>query len=319
MLHDAVSLFSGCGGSDLGLREAGIETVWANDASESACELYESVTKTKKIILHSDIAEIERFPRSDLLVGCYPCQGYSQGGRRNDEDKINFLYRHFDRALRKIRPKAFIVENVDGMRFSHNEHLLRAQVTRFRLAGYSVAWRVLDAKEYGVPQDRKRLFIVGIRSSERKRFVFPTPTHGPGRGLDYETLRSRIWNLRDAPAGSFNDEPFHWYYLSRNRRREWHEQAPCIVAHWRHVALHPNSPPLRKVGEDEWIFEGDAENARRLSFLECAALQGFPDPSAFSVRTVKERFRAIGNAVPPPLFAAVAKKLIATLSKGAST
>lgn len=310
---DAVSLFSGCGGSDLGLREAGVQSVWANDASEAACELYEAVTGAKKTIQHADIAKIQKFPRAELLVGCYPCQGYSQGGRRNDEDKINYLYKHFDRALRKIRPRAFIVENVDGMRFSQNEHLLRAQLTRFRMAGYRASWQVLDAKNYGLAQDRKRLFIVGIRSSEGKRYIFPQATHGSGTGQAHQTLKSKIWHLRLAPIGSFNTEPFHWYYLSRNRRRTWDQQSPCIVAHWRHVGLHPDSPELRKLGTDRWEFAEEGA-ARRFSYLECAALQGFPDPGAFSVRTIEERFRAIGNAVPPPLFAAVARKLISTLS-----
>ncbi len=244
---DAVSLFSGCGGSDLGLREAGIRVVWANDANEAACELYEASTGTKRIIRHEDIAGIKDFPKAELLVGCYPCQGYSQGGRRNDEDAINYLYQHFDRALRKIRPLAFIVENVDGMRFSQNKHLLCAQLKRFRLAGYCVNWQVLDAKDFGLAQDRKRLFIVGIRSSEGKHFAFPQETHGPGRAMPYATLKDRIWGFRNAPPGSYNEEPFHWYYLSRNRRREWHQQSPCVVAHWRHVGLHPDSPPLRNL------------------------------------------------------------------------
>ncbi len=311
---DAVSLFSGCGGSDLGLREAGVRTVWANDASEAACELYESVTGTKKTIVHGDIAKIGKFPDSELLVGCYPCQGYSQGGRRNDEDKINILYQHFDRALRKIRPRAFIVENVDGMRFSQNQHFLRAQLTRFRLAGYRTCWKVLEAKSYGLAQDRKRLFIVGIQSSEGKSYSFPQATHGPQATKPFKTLRDTIWHLRQAPAGSYNNEPYHWYYLSRNRRREWEGQSPCVVAHWRHVGLHPDSTPLVKLGTDRWAFDGQG-SSRRFSYLECAALQGFPDPSNFSVRSVEERFRAIGNAVPPPLFAAVAKALLRQLSE----
>jgi DNA (cytosine-5)-methyltransferase 1 len=313
-LHDAVSLFSGCGGSDLGLREAGVRAVWANDASEAACELYEEITGAKKVIEHADIAGIDQFPKAELLVGCYPCQGYSQGGRRSEKDKINFLYQHFDRALRKIRPRAFIVENVDGMRFAQNAHLLRAQVTRFRMAGYRANWRVLDAKDYGLAQDRKRLFIVGIQSSERKRYVFPDPTHGPEAKQAHTTLKDKIWHLREAPRGSYNEEPFHWYYLSRNRRRSWQQQSPCVVAHWRHVGLHPDSPALRKVGTDHWEF-AEAGRARRFSYLECAALQGFPDPHAFRARTVEERFRAIGNAVPPPLFAAVAKALVTQLAE----
>lgn len=308
----AVSLFAGCGGSDLGLRQAGVESIWANEKNESACELYCRITGTN-VIHAGDIRSILKFPKADILVGCYPCQGYSQGGRRNDGDHINFLYREFDRALRSIRPRAFIVENVDGMRFAQNDHLLNNQITRFRLAGYRVAWGVLNAKDYGLAQDRRRLLIVGIQASERKYFRFPGPTHGNAPGLKpYSTLRDAIWHLRRAPANSYNDEPFHWYYLSRNRRRTWGQQAACVVAHWRHVGLHPDSTPLKKIGKDEWIFSRKC-TARRYSFLECAVLQGFPKPDDFDICSVPLRFRAIGNAVPPPMFAVVAQALVTQL------
>lgn len=312
-IFSAVSLFSGCGGSDLGLRSAGVHTVWANDWSESACELYEKVAGPG-VIHAGEVEGIQKFPKADLLVGCYPCQGYSQGGRRTHSDGINYLYRQFDRALRQIRPVAFIVENVDGMRFEQNRGLLAAQLVRFRAAGYRVTWAVLDAKDYGLAQSRKRLFIVGIRTSEGLRYSFPQPTHGADADCAYRTLRDTIWNLRAAPDGSYNNESFHWYYLSRNRRRAWTEQAPCIVAHWRHVGLHPDSPPLVRLGPDHWEFTS-SEAARRFSYLECAALQGFPDPGAFNVRSVEERFRAIGNAVPPPLFDVVASALVTRLEE----
>lgn len=307
----AISLFSGCGGSDQGLRTVGVETIWANDSCDAACELYDAVT-APGVIQPGKIEGITTFPHADIVVGCYPCQGYSQGGRRSDTDRINYLYQHFDRVLRQVRPLAFIVENVDGMRFGRNSRLLTNQLTRFRLAGYSVSWKVLDARDYGLAQQRRRLFIVGIRSTHRRTFLFPQPTHGTVEA-PRKTMRDLIWNLRKAPIGSYNTEPFHWYYLSRNRRHDWHEQAPCVVAHWRHVGLHPDSPPLVKVKTDQWRFSHRGP-ARRFSFLECAALQGFSSPTAFRVRSVEERFRAIGNAVPPPLFAAVAKPLIAQLT-----
>ena len=126
-------------------------------------------------------------------------------------------------------------------------------------------------------------------------------------------MKDTIWHLRNAPIGSYNSEPFHWYYLSRNRRHEWNDMSPCVVANWRHTALHPDSPQLVKVGPDEWRFSAPGP-ARRFSYLECAALQGFPEPGRFDVRKVEQRFQAIGNAVPPPLFAAVAGQLVATLS-----
>ena len=303
----AISLFAGCGGSDLGLRLAGVETIWANEVSEPACEIFGRITRLKT--MHpGDIRRFRRFPRADILAGCYPCQGYSPGGRREDSDGINYLYQEFDRVLRCVRPLAFVVENVDGMRFSQNHHLLVNQVTRFRLAGYRVRWKVLDAKDYGLAQDRKRLFVVGIRSSEGLAYAFPDSTHGIKR-KPHRTLRDVIWDMRKAPEGSYDPEPLHWYYLSRNRRRTWCRQAPCIVAHWRHVPLHPDSPPLKKVGPDHWEFTRSGR-ARRYSYLECAALQGFPDPEAFDVCSVRQRFRAIGNAVPPPLFGAVAQALV---------
>jgi DNA (cytosine-5)-methyltransferase 1 len=308
----ALSLFAGCGGSDIGLATAGVDVLWANEKYESACAFYRSVTGRENIA-QGDIASVKQFPRADLLVGCYPCQGYSQGGSRNPVARINYLYREFDRAVRKVKPAAFIVENVDGMRFSQNRALLDNQLVRFRLAGYSVAWQVLDAKDYGVAQTRRRLFIVGIRSCKRLRYDFPNPTHGPLGRQPCRTQKDAIWRLRHSLNGTYNDEPFHWYYLSRNRRREWNEPAATVVARDRHIALHPDSPPLEKIGNDAWRFVESDRRPRRLSYLECAALQGFPDPCAFNEQSLTLRYRAIGNAVPPPLFAVVTTQLLQIL------
>jgi DNA (cytosine-5)-methyltransferase 1 len=308
-----ISLFAGCGGSDLGMASSGIKVVWANEINEGACTLYENLTGSQ-VIECCDIRVIDKFPNADILCGCYPCQGYSQAGRRNESDNINLLYQQFDRALRLVRPLAFIVENVDGMRFSHNSHLLNAQLIRFRSAGYVVKWKVLDAKDHGLAQDRKRLFIVGIRTSKELAFSFPSATHGEGAGrIPYRTQKDVIWKYRNPPPDSYNEEKLHWYYLSRNRWRSWDQQARCVVAHWRHVGLHPDSPKLRRISTDEWIFESDGL-ARRLSYLECAALQGFPEPEKFTGVSVRRRFKAIGNAVPPPLFQAVASSLVSQLS-----
>ena len=312
--YSALSLFSGCGGSDIGLCNAGVDVVHAIEKNAAACTLYESVTGSK-VVEQADVTSIDRFKKTDLLVGCYPCQGYSQGCRRKSSASINFLYREFDRALRQTKPIAFIVENVDGMRFSQNNHLLQNQLRRFRSAGYRVAWSVLDAKDFGVAQSRRRLFIVGIRSSEGIDYIFPSPTHGPLGTRPFQTQRDVIWRLRDKTDATYNDEPFHWYYLSRNRRKDWDEPSATVVARDRHVGLHPDSPALAKVGTDQWEFVGLAEDARRLSFLECAALQGFPAPSRFKKLSLSLRYRAIGNAVPPPLFEAVSRQLVAMLDK----
>lgn len=303
----AISLFSGCGGSDYAVQQAGYEIVWANDKWPIAGEIYATNIKKSKIEI-GDIAGFKNFQSAELLVGCYPCQSYSQGGSRDWESNVNYLYREFDRVLRIVKAKAFVVENVNGMAFGKNYNLLLNQIYRYRMAGYKVKWAVLNARDFGVAQHRRRIFLVGVRTDIDFEYEFPEPTHGPSGLIPYVSQRSVIGDMPTWPEGEFNDEPFHWYYLSRKRRSPWGKPSPCIVAHWRHVPLHPLSPPLRRIDTDHWEFTRLGK-ARRLSYRECAALQGFPRSFKWTVGSVRERFRAIGNAVPPPLFSAVLKPL----------
>jgi DNA (cytosine-5)-methyltransferase 1 len=299
----AISLFSGCGGSDLALTRAGFDVIWSNDIWASACETNRINLRNANVV-EGDIRGFNDFPEAELLVGCYPCQGYSQGGLRNPLEPVNFLYQEFDRVLRVVRPKAFVVENVNGMAYGENQILLMNQLCRYRLAGYRVAWRVLDAKHYGVPQTRKRIFLVGIRSAMGVVYRFPESVYGPGTRRRYRTQRDAIAGMPRWPEGEFCEERLHWYYLSRNRRRPWEQPCACIVGHWRHVPLHPSSPPLRRINTDKWRFKRPGR-ARRLSYKECAALQGFPKSFQWKHGSVRDRFQMIGNAVPPPLFEAV--------------
>ena len=308
MKATAVSLFSGCGGSDLGLVWAGFDILLANDINTYACETYKENISTE--IKCCNVKEIKSFPKADLLVGCYPCQGFSQGGARDASRKINYLYREFDRALRLIKPKAFIVENVPGMLRANFKHLLNNQLFRFRMAGYRVSGpQVMNANDYGVAQERKRIFMVGIRSDLGVRYEFPKPTHGPNGSLPRLTQRDILTGLPSWPSGEFYDKGFHWYYLSRDRRRDWDEPCQTILGNERHMPLHPLSPPLVKRGNDVWEFEYEGP-ARRFSFREAALLQGFP--KEFKVPDfggLSLKYKAIGNAVPPPLFKAVAYSL----------
>jgi DNA (cytosine-5)-methyltransferase 1 len=307
-MANAVSLFSGCGGSDSGLHAAGHQVVMANDVLPYARDFYlRNLPETEFVV--GDVRQIKSFPSADILVGCYPCQGFSQGGVRKADRSINFLYREFDRALRQIKPKAFIVENVSGMNRSDLSHLLRNQLTRFRLAGYRVAWSILKAEDYGVPQERRRLFLVGIRSDFGISYEFPKPTHGPDTSKAFRNIRDAIGHLPLWPEGEYNTEDFHWYYLSRNRYRSWEEQCKTVVARSRHVNLHPVSPRLLRVHTDKWEFETDAP-ARRFSYKECALLQGFETETVFpDTASMNEKYKVVGNAVPPPLFNAVASAL----------
>ena len=304
----AISLFTGCGGSDRGLVDANYEVLMANDINGYAKEVYEAnMPETDYVI--SDITKIDRFPAADLLVGCYPCQGYSQGGARDATRAVNTLYRQFDRVLRIVRPKAFIVENVAGMVRSNNKPFLNNQLIRFRAAGYRVTWDVINALNYGLAQERQRIFIVGIRSNLKLKYVFPKATHGPqltpfrcqGEILSHLKVR---W-----PIGEFCNDGFHWYYLSRNRYRGWKEPSRTILANARHMPLHPMSPRLLRVSTDKWVFDGDSTEARRLSYKEAACLQGldgwkFPDSIG-----LLGKYKVIGNAVPPPVFKCIVESL----------
>lgn len=302
-----ISLFSGCGGSDSALHDAGYDIVFANDIWPVAGHLYDLNIPNSKMAV-GDILAFRKFPNAELLVGCYPCTAYSQAGSRRWDSETNFLYRQFDRVLRIVRPKAFIVENVNGMTFGSNYDLLMNQVYRYRFAGYRVKWSVLNARDYGVAQNRRRVFLVGVRSDVDFDYEFPIPTHGPGTGQKYTSQRDVIGDMPKWPEGEFNDEPFHWYYLSRKRRNSWGQPSACIVGHWRHVPLHPSSPPLKRIHTDKWEFTRSGR-ARRLAFLECARLQGFSPAREWDAGNIKDRFQAIGNAVPPPLFAAVLRPL----------
>lgn len=308
----AVSLFTGCGGSDAGLTAAGFEVLMANDITPYARDLYAAnLPETDYQV--GDITEIRAFPKADLLVGCYPCQGFSVGGAREPDRKINYLYREFDRALRQIKPKAFIVENVSGMVRASNQHLFKNQLIRFRSAGYRVSHAVLDARLYGVPQERSRLFFVGIRSDLGADYAFPKPSHvlEDGESLPAcPTIRDAIGDLPLWPElHEYDTQPFHWYYLSRNRWRGWNERARTVVANSRHTSLHPVSPPLERIHTDAWKFKTESP-ARRLSYREAARLQGFKSDLKFpDTAGIRAKYQVIGNAVPPPLFNAVAMAL----------
>src|SRR5713226_8813055 len=122
----AISLFSGCGGSDLALIRAGFKIIWSNDIWDVACDTNRANLQGPNIA-EGDIRQFKDFPDAELLVGCYPCKGYSQGGRRNAHEPVNFLYREFDRVLRIVHPRAFEVENVNGMAYGENRVLLENQ------------------------------------------------------------------------------------------------------------------------------------------------------------------------------------------------
>ncbi|WP_297460182.1 DNA cytosine methyltransferase [Ferrovum sp.] len=304
----AVSLFSGCGGSDAGVIAAGFNVVMANDVLPYARDVY-LANHPETDYRVGNVNRIETFPDAELLVGCYPCQGFSQGGARDPGRKINTLYLEFARALHAIRPKAFIIENVSGMVRKNFQHLLQDQIKVFTEIGYRVKVKVLNAADYGVAQERKRIFIVGLRSDMGLDYEFPMPTHGVG--MPRVTIADALEGMPEWPEGEFYAREFHRYYLSRDRRRGWNEVSKTIVANPRHMPLHPISPSMVRLEPDKWAFSHEGR-ARRFSYREAARLQGFARDFVFPDTisgNLNMRYTVAGNAVPPPLFEAVARVL----------
>lgn len=303
----AISLFSGCGGFDFGAAQAGIEFLWANDIDPVAGSAYRSIFPNVDFHV-GDVCDVRSFPKADVLIGCYPCTGFSLGARRRWKDRAerdltaikgNFLYLEFLRVLAQSSPKYFFVENVRGMISAKQGWFFEQQLQGFRDSGYTVHHKLLYAPDYGLPQSRQRVFLVGIRNDIARDFTyqFLTPTHGPGREHPYRTLRDAIGDMPLWPTGEFLDQKFHGHYLTRNRKRGWDEQSFTIVANASHVPLHPQGSPMTFVEKDKWQLNGDAN--RRLSWRECARLQGLPDRIAPS-GSLLDCYRVVGNAVPPP-------------------
>lgn len=325
-----LSLFSGCGGMDFGITSAGGDIVFANDVVENACKTLGNYFPDTDI-RHSDISQIQSFPDVDIVVGGYPCQSFSMAGNRkpNNDDRTN-LYKHFLRVLETIQPKYFVAENVSGLKHLGAGSFLEQQLTAYKAAGYQVSYHMVNARAYGVPQSRKRLFIIGVRNDLGQYFEFPAETHGKATKKNphlkpYASHGEAIRDLPLWPEGEFYERPhdpeghFSWYFMSRNRKALWDSPAYTVVANWRHVTLHPASPVMKLTWsnlEDGWKQRWDfseeyehlivdtsrpkLEQARRLSWRECARIQTFPQGFE-PVGDVESKFTQIGNAVPPLL------------------
>lgn len=304
----AVSLFSGCGGFDYGAQQAGLEIIWANDIDPHAAAAYRALLPDVKF-KEDDIRNIETFPEADVLIGCYPCTGFSMAARRRGKkleerdlrsNSDNYLYKEFLRALAQIKPKYLFVENVKGMLTAAGGWFLNQQIKGFEEAGYRVKYEPLNARDFGVAQTRKRVFIVGVREdiSNDFEYEFPEPIHGPEGNKPEVVLEDVIGDMELWPEGEYSTKEFHGHYLTRNRKRSWEEPSYTIVAHAHHVTLHPMGEPMKNIGKDQWVLQG--EDNRRLSWRECAAIQALP-PETVPSGQLEDKYRVVGNAVPPPL------------------
>ena len=321
-----ISLFSGAGGLDLGFENAGYNIVAANEYDSTIFETYEKNHTTP--LLKGDLRKIASsdFPECDGIIGGPPCQSWSEAGAlRGINDPRGRLFYEYIRLLQDIQPKFFLAENVSGMLADRHQEAVKNIVNMFDEVGYDVSIKLLNAADYGVPQDRNRVFYIGFRKDLCCNFEFPAPSNHK------VTLYDAIGDLQDnaIPALEKNKSngesciiPNHEYmiggyssiFMSRNRVRSWDEQSFTIQAGGRHAPLHPQAPKMTLVEQNKREFVKGSETLyRRLSVRECARIQTFPDSFKFYYNDIADGYKMVGNAVPVKLAYSMASAITNTL------
>ncbi|MBA8779885.1 DNA cytosine methyltransferase [Staphylococcus schleiferi subsp. coagulans] len=326
-----ISLFSGAGGLDLGFQQAGFEIAIANEFDKKIWATYEKNHKAP--LIKNDIREIKG---SDLpldvegLIGGPPCQSWSEAGsKKGIEDERGQLFFEYIRILEEIKPKFFVAENVSGMMAKRHNPAVENIIDLFDKAGYNTYIKLLNAHDYGVPQDRKRVFYIGFRKDlSVKSYKFPNPVSEEKK----KYLKDVIWDLRESAVPSLDKNKTngsncvvlnHEYftgnyssiYMSRNRVRNWNEPSFTIQASGRQAPQHPQAPKMIKIEKNKCEFDKNSINLyRRLSIREVARIQGFPDDFEFIYDDLNNGYKMIGNAVPVELARQIAITIKDTLT-----
>ncbi len=303
----AISLFCGAGGLDMGFERAGFKTIWANDFEADACKTHANWSTAK--IICGDVAKISEneIPDADIMLGGFPCQGFSLSGPRKLDDSRNVLYKHYVRVVKAKKPLMFVGENVKGLLTMGNGSIIDAIIEDFSQCGYDVFYKLLNARDYEVPEDRERVIIVGFRKDLNiKKFEFPVPR--PYR----ITMREALKNIPEPKQDEVCEQPYSSRYMSRNRKRGWDDVSYTIPAMAKQVTLWPGSPDMIKVDKDLWKF-GEGGITRRFSWREAAAIQTFPADLEFH-GNLTSIYKQIGNAVPVKLAEIIATHLYGVLT-----
>ncbi|MEZ5299291.1 MAG: DNA cytosine methyltransferase [Verrucomicrobiales bacterium] len=326
---EIVSLFAGAGGLDLGFKRAGFRVAWANEFDKHICPTF--ARNFPDVALDSrSIAKIpsEEIPACDGVIGGPPCQSWSRSGsRRGIKDGRGQLFYEYIRVLRDKRPLFFLAENVGGILHQRHAGAWEKILETFREAGYTVRFKLLNANDFGIPQERLRVFIIGYRSDLRMRFEFPQPPEDQPKRTLREAIGDLVHSAEPALANnlSLGDElpvPNHEFwnggfssiFMSRNRVRGWDEPGFTVQATGRQAQLHPQAPKMPRIGKDEHEFVAAHRHLyRRLTIRECARLQTFPDDFVFVYRRLEHGYRMVGNAVPPLLGEVLAKVIFQNL------
>jgi DNA (cytosine-5)-methyltransferase 1 len=315
------SFFSGAGGLDLGFTNAGFDLAFANDNWQGCWETFEK--NHNHPICKKSITEIspEEIPEVVGFVGGPPCQSWSlAGAMKGINDPRGKLFYNYLELIKAKQPLFFLAENVPGLLSDKHLPEFIKIIKAFNEMGYNVSYELLNAKDYGVPQDRQRVIIIGYHKKLGKKFEFPKPTNS------YMFLRDAIGDLPSAKSAKEKNKtngktkiPNHEYmnggfstiYMSRNRVRSWDEFSFTIQAGGRHAPIHPQAPKMKFIEQNKREFvKGKEHLYRRLSVRECARIQTFPDDFEFFYTDVADGYKMIGNAVPVKLAEAIANKIM---------
>jgi DNA (cytosine-5)-methyltransferase 1 len=323
-----IDLFAGAGGLTIGFKRAGVETVAAIEIDPYRAETFARHTPKADII----VGDIRRVGLSafrgkvDLVYGGPPCQPFSSGGLRAGKDDERDMMPWFVKAIKVIRPPAWLMENVPGLVAGNRKAYFISILTELQLMGYWISWKIINAADFGVPQKRRRLFVVGMRS---RPFRFPKETHGPGRKFQHVPVRAVLPpfqigepnpslvfyakkpDLRPSPYDGhlFNgggrpinrDEPCHTILASAGGNKTHFFDDLNIVREYHRYLMAGGKPR-----------EGVVPGARRLTALESAILQSFPPDMVF-VGPRSAQYHQIGDAVPPRLAEVLGNALVEQL------
>lgn len=290
---NVVSLFSGAGGLDLGFIKAGHKIIWANDIYSDAVATYRRnignhiVEKDIKEVLSADI------PDSDIVIGGFPCQGFSVANvKRDSKDERNSLYKELLRVIRDKQPKFFLAENVKGILSLNKGKTFETILNDFSSLNYTVQYKVLNSADYGVPQVRERVIIVGVRNDIDFTFHYPEPTNSKDNSNNkpkWVTVVDAIGNLPDPdePNSLFN-HIYSKYKLNFN-------------GYIGHRPIDPNKPAptvtARGDSKGGVVILPHPNGQRRMTCRELAVIQSFPIDFEFMGKS-SSIYRQIGNAVP---------------------
>ncbi|WOB97730.1 MULTISPECIES: DNA cytosine methyltransferase [unclassified Providencia] len=316
---NVVTLFSGCGGLDLSFYQLGFNMVWANDIDIKACETY--ALNIGNHIVCKDITKVDisEVPNADLILGGFPCQDFSMIWKREGiETERGNLYKNFVNFVSNKNPKMFIAENVKGLLTANNGKAIKTIIDDFSytgIYGYNVTPYLINFADYGTPQLRERVLLIGVRKDIDKNFILPEKTHTPDkyvsssealRGVEDVTFNNEHQNIQPRTieklklipeGGNFSDIP-----------KESEHYVKGMISHV-YRRLHRDKPSTTIIasgGGGTWGYHY-SEN-RPLTNRERARLFGYPDDFKF-IGSITEVRRQIGNSVPPIGMYPIAKKV----------